>query len=100
MKRRPVSFAATRAEKTALAKLEAMANIALKAKNEAEQAHFQAYVAHAQAVKSYMDKVAEIAKDHGIDVDDPTKGKWNFDSGSMKFTNIDEGNTNDGMAEA
>ena len=32
-----------------------------------------------------FNKAAEIAREKGIDVDDPTKGKWNLDINKMTF---------------
>jgi len=40
------------------------------------------------ASKAYTDRVGAIAKEHGIDVDDPSKGRWNFDSKTSIFTRI------------
>lgn len=38
--------------------------------------------------KSFVEMIRKFATDYGIDVDDPEKGRWNFDSITGKFTKV------------
>jgi hypothetical protein len=38
--------------------------------------------------KEYVDKVRSLATDHGIDVDDPEKGRWNFNADTGVFNKL------------
>jgi hypothetical protein len=37
----------------------------------------------------YINVVKTLAKSKNIDVDDPEKGKWNFDTDTMTFTKVE-----------
>ena len=41
-----------------------------------------------QNANAYMSAVKEIARAHQIDVDDPSKGKWNFDAVNGEFQRV------------
>jgi len=53
-----------------------------------EAQFFEAYIAHFKCSSSYTQYVAEVAKAHGIDVDDPDKGRWNFNGSQMTFNKL------------
>ena len=40
--------------------------------------------------QAFIGIVRKIATDHGIDVDDPSKGRWSLDTETMKFTKIED----------
>lgn len=50
--------------------------------NEADARHN----AVEQHFKMFNDRIAQLARDYGIEPDDPTKGKWDFNSTTGTFT--------------
>lgn len=40
------------------------------------------------ALKAFHDKIEEVGKAHGLPLDDPTKGKWNFNLDTCVFTKL------------
>lgn len=54
-----------------------------------EQQRDQVLMSIQQVAKTFDERVAVFARAHGIDVDDPQKGKWTFDGKEGTFTRTD-----------
>lgn len=55
---------------------------------EAVERQKQLHVAVEQHFKMFNDRVGSLAREYGINPDDPSKGRWDFNSATGVFTKV------------